>query len=63
MECNSLFNRKRGIVDNLNNAFSYKNIHGVVGHVPIIDGNTLNLTDILYYYIASKLVLINMGVY
>jgi len=64
IKCNPLFNRKGGEVDNLNDArFSQNNIHGAVGQGSTIDDNILDLTDILCYYIAPKLVLINMGVY
>jgi len=59
-----MFNRKGGKVDNLNNArFSHNSIHEVVGRDSTIDGNILDLTDILCHYIAPKLILINMSVY
>ena len=64
MECNPMFNRKEGKVDNLNNVrFSHNSIHGVVGHDSTMYGNNFDLTDILCHYITLKLVLINMGVY
>ena len=64
MECNSLFNRKGEKVDNLSNArFSHNNIYKVVGYDLTIDGNILDLTDILCHYIATKLVLIKMDIY
>ena len=64
MECNLLFNHKGGKVNNLNNArFSHNNIHGVVGRGLTINGNIIDLTDILCHYIVSKFVLIKVDVY
>jgi len=64
MECNPIFKSKGEKIDNLNNTrLSHDSIHGVGGHGSTIDGNILDLTDILCHYIALKLVLINMNAY
>ena len=63
MECNLLFNCKRGKVNNLNNDRFSDNIQGVVGHDWTIDGDFIDLIVNLYHYIVSNFVLKIIGVY